>query len=224
MTKKNVDVRCLDYGDVQKISGNKVKQEVKVRVGVEQELAKKIVKLLKDSKMKVQAAIQGDAVRVSGAKRDVLQEAIALVKKQITDFPCSTATSATGVCWAGQNPTGAARRPSHRGPRVRLAMVGRGIATRVASPERWALSRIAAAPSASGPFQGRQEKESMEASAIAAMAWSNAPHRCSRRPRWRSCARRSISRARAQCSCCRRFRPPAPAVGSTAGGIVNTWA
>ena len=87
MTKKKVDVRCLDYGDVQKISGNKVKQEVKVRVGVEQELAKKIVKLLKDSKMKVQAAIQGDAVRVSGAKRDVLQDAIALVKKDITDFP-----------------------------------------------------------------------------------------------------------------------------------------
>ena len=87
MTKKKVDVRCLDYGDVQKISGNKVKQEVKVRVGVDQELAKKIVKLLKDSKMKVQAAIQGDAVRVSGAKRDVLQEAIALVKKEIADFP-----------------------------------------------------------------------------------------------------------------------------------------
>lgn len=87
MTKKKVDVRCLDYGDVQKISGNKVKQDVKVRVGVDQELAKKIVKLLKDSKMKVQAAIQGDAVRVSGAKRDVLQEAIALVKKEITDFP-----------------------------------------------------------------------------------------------------------------------------------------
>ena len=87
MTTKTVDVRCLDYGDVQKISGNKVKQEVKVRVGVDQDLAKKIVKLLKDSKMKVQAAIQGDAVRVSGAKRDVLQEAIALVKKQITDFP-----------------------------------------------------------------------------------------------------------------------------------------
>jgi uncharacterized protein YajQ (UPF0234 family) len=87
MTKKKVDVRCLDYGDVQKISGNKVKQEVKVRVGVEQDLSKKIVKLLKDSKLKVQAAIQGDAVRVSGAKRDVLQDAIALVKKEITDFP-----------------------------------------------------------------------------------------------------------------------------------------
>ncbi|NMF97269.1 YajQ family cyclic di-GMP-binding protein [Aromatoleum toluolicum] len=87
MTKKGVDVRCLDYGDVQKISGNKVKLEVKVRVGVEQDLAKKIVKLLKDSKMKVQAAIQGDVVRVSGAKRDVLQDAIALVKKEIVDFP-----------------------------------------------------------------------------------------------------------------------------------------
>lgn len=87
MTKKKVDVRCLDYGDVQKVSGNKVKQEVKVRVGVEQDLAKKIVKLLKDSKLKVQAAIQGDAVRVTGAKRDVLQDAIALVRKDITDFP-----------------------------------------------------------------------------------------------------------------------------------------
>ena len=87
MTAKKVDVRCLEYGDVQKVSGNKVKQEVKVRVGVEQELAKKIVKLLKDSKMKVQASIQGDAVRVSGAKRDTLQEAIALLRKEITDFP-----------------------------------------------------------------------------------------------------------------------------------------
>lgn len=87
MTAKKIDVRCLDYGDVQKVSGNKVKQELKVRVGVEQELAKKIVRLLKDSKMKVQAAIQGDAVRVTGAKRDTLQEVIALVKKEITDFP-----------------------------------------------------------------------------------------------------------------------------------------
>ncbi|HRQ58904.1 MAG TPA: YajQ family cyclic di-GMP-binding protein [Azoarcus taiwanensis] len=87
MTAKKVDVRCLDYGDVQKVGGNKVKQEVKVRVGVEQDLAKKIVKLLKDSKMKVQASIQGDAVRVSGAKRDTLQDAIALVRKEITDFP-----------------------------------------------------------------------------------------------------------------------------------------
>ena len=87
MTAKKIDIRCLDYGDLQKISGNKVKQEVKVRVGVEQELAKKIVKFLKDAKLKVQASIQGDSVRVSGAKRDVLQEAIALVKKNVTDFP-----------------------------------------------------------------------------------------------------------------------------------------
>jgi len=87
MTAKKVDIRCLDYGELQKVSGNKVKREVKVQVGIEQELAKKIVKLLKDAKLKVQAAIQGDAVRVSGAKRDVLQEAIALVKKNVTDYP-----------------------------------------------------------------------------------------------------------------------------------------
>ena len=87
LTKRGVDIRALKYGDVQKVSGNKVKQVVTVRVGVEQELSKKIVKLIKDSKMKVQASIQGDAVRVSGAKRDDLQDAIALVKKSITDFP-----------------------------------------------------------------------------------------------------------------------------------------
>lgn len=85
--KRGVDVRCLDRQSVQKISGNKVKQEVKLKVGVEGELAKKIVRQLKDSKLKVQASIQGDTVRVSGAKRDVLQEAIALVKKSITDTP-----------------------------------------------------------------------------------------------------------------------------------------
>jgi len=87
MTNKKIDVRCLDYGDLQKVGGNKVKQELKVRVGVEQDLAKTIVKLLKDHKLKVQAAIQGDVVRVSGAKRDVLQDAIALIKKEVTEFP-----------------------------------------------------------------------------------------------------------------------------------------
>jgi uncharacterized protein YajQ (UPF0234 family) len=87
MTAKKVDVRCLEYGDLQKVSGNKVKQEVKVRVGIDQALSKEIVRLLKDSKLKIQASIQGDAVRVSGAKRDTLQEAIALVKKEVTDFP-----------------------------------------------------------------------------------------------------------------------------------------
>jgi len=87
LTKRGVDIRALKHGNIEKVSGNKVKQVVTIRVGVEQELAKKIVKLIKDSKMKVQASIQGDTVRVSGAKRDDLQAAIALVKKSITDFP-----------------------------------------------------------------------------------------------------------------------------------------
>jgi uncharacterized protein YajQ (UPF0234 family) len=87
LTKRGVDIRCLEDGELQKIGGNKAKREVKVRTGIEAVRAKEIVKLLKDSKMKVQGSIQGDAVRVSGAKRDTLQEAIALVKKSITDYP-----------------------------------------------------------------------------------------------------------------------------------------
>lgn len=87
LTKRGIDIRALKYGDVEKISGNKVKQATTLRVGVDQELGKKIVRLIKDSKMKVQASIQGDTVRVSGAKRDDLQGAIAMIKKSITDFP-----------------------------------------------------------------------------------------------------------------------------------------
>ncbi len=85
--KRGVDTRSLKDGDPEKISGNKVKQAVTLRTGVDQELAKKIQRAIKDSKLKVQASIQGDAVRVSGAKRDDLQSAIALVKKSITDYP-----------------------------------------------------------------------------------------------------------------------------------------
>jgi uncharacterized protein YajQ (UPF0234 family) len=87
LAKRGIDVRCLKTGDIDKVSGNKVKQTVAVREGVEQELAKKIVKVVKDSKIKVQASIQGDAVRITGAKKDLLQETIALVRKSITDFP-----------------------------------------------------------------------------------------------------------------------------------------
>ncbi len=87
LAKRAVDVRCLDLGKIEKISGNKVKQTVTVKTGIESALAKKIVQTLKDSKMKVQASIQGDAVRVSGAKKDTLQDAIALVRKSVTDFP-----------------------------------------------------------------------------------------------------------------------------------------
>lgn len=87
LAKRNVDVRYLDRGDIEKVSGNKVKQVVTVKEGVAGELAKKIVKAIKDSKLKAQASIQGEAVRVSGAKKDVLQEAIALVRKSVTDVP-----------------------------------------------------------------------------------------------------------------------------------------
>ena len=87
MTKRQVDVRFLDFGDIEKIGGDKVKQLVKVKAGIEAELAKKIVKLIKDAKLKAQASIQGDAVRVSGKKIDELREAIALVRSKITDFP-----------------------------------------------------------------------------------------------------------------------------------------
>ncbi len=88
LAKRGVDIRSLDISDkIEKISGNKVKRSCTVKVGVETELAKKIVKLIKDSKMKVQASIQGDAVRVSGKNRDDLQAAIAFVKKSITEFP-----------------------------------------------------------------------------------------------------------------------------------------
>ena len=87
LAKRGIDVRCLEPGGIDKVSGNKVKQTVAVREGVEQDLGKKIVKLIKDSKLKVQASIQGDAVRISGAKKDLLQETIALVRKSITDFP-----------------------------------------------------------------------------------------------------------------------------------------
>jgi len=88
MEKKEPDSsKRLDHQTVQKVSGNKVKQELKIRAGIDSDLAKRIVKLIKDSGLKVQASIQGDTVRVNGAKRDLLQEAIALVKKSITDFP-----------------------------------------------------------------------------------------------------------------------------------------
>ena len=89
LTKRNVDVRFLDKGDVQKIGGDKVKQVIKVRNGIEAEMSKKIQRLIKDSKLKVQASIQGDAVRVSGAKRDDLQAAMALIRKDIADLPLS---------------------------------------------------------------------------------------------------------------------------------------
>lgn len=87
MAKRNVDTRFLDYGKVEKIGGDKIKQVIKIKKGVSGDLAKKIVKTIKDSKIKVQGSIQGDAVRVTGGKRDDLQSTIALLKKEITDTP-----------------------------------------------------------------------------------------------------------------------------------------
>ena len=87
LTKAGVDVRFLDIGKVEKIGGDKVKQVTKVRNGIEGELAKKIQQLIKGSKIKVQAAIQEDKVRVTGAKRDDLQAAMALIKSENSDFP-----------------------------------------------------------------------------------------------------------------------------------------
>ena len=87
MTKRNVDVRFLDIGKIEKIGGDKVKQVIKVKNGIESEAAKKIQRIIKDSKIKVQASIQGDTLRVQGAKRDDLQTTIALLKKEVTDLP-----------------------------------------------------------------------------------------------------------------------------------------
>lgn len=89
LAKRNVDVRFLDKGDVQKMGGDKVKQVVKVRNGIASEDAKKIQRIIKDSKLKVQAAIQGESIRVTGAKRDDLQAAMTLIRKDITELPLS---------------------------------------------------------------------------------------------------------------------------------------
>jgi len=89
LAKRNVDVRFLDRGKVEKIGGDRVRQVIKVRSGIESEQAKRIQKLIKDSKLKLQASIQGDAVRVQGAKKDDLQAAMALVRKEISDLPLS---------------------------------------------------------------------------------------------------------------------------------------
>ena len=87
MAKRNVDIRFLDLGKIEKIGGDKVKQIIKIKNGIETESAKKIQRIIKDSKIKVQASIQGDALRVTGTKRDDLQATIALLKKEVTDLP-----------------------------------------------------------------------------------------------------------------------------------------
>jgi uncharacterized protein YajQ (UPF0234 family) len=87
MAKRGIDVRSLELGAVEKISGDKVKRLVTVKTGIAQEKAKQIQKLVKDAKLKVQGSIQGDLVRISGAKKDDLQSAIQLVRTSVTDLP-----------------------------------------------------------------------------------------------------------------------------------------
>jgi cyclic-di-GMP-binding protein len=87
LTKRKVDVRFLDEGKIEKIGGDKVKQVIKIKNGIESDDAKKIVRVIKDSKMKVQASIQGEAVRITGAKRDDLQAAMAMLRKDVPDMP-----------------------------------------------------------------------------------------------------------------------------------------
>ena len=87
MAKRNVDVRSLEPGAIEKISGDKVKRPIAVKVGVPQDRAKQIQKLIKDAKLKVAASIQGDAVRISGGKKDDLQAAIQLVRQSVADLP-----------------------------------------------------------------------------------------------------------------------------------------
>jgi len=90
LTKRGVDIRYMDRSaKIEKIGGDKVKQLVTVKSGVDSDTAKKIQTLLKQSKIKVQGAIQGDTVRVTGAKRDDLQTAIALIRKEVPDAPLS---------------------------------------------------------------------------------------------------------------------------------------
>jgi cyclic-di-GMP-binding protein len=90
MSKRNVDVRYLDASaKIEKIGGDKVKQPLAIKAGIDSELARKIQGLVKQSKLKAQAAIQGDTVRISGAKRDDLQAAMALLRKEIVDAPLS---------------------------------------------------------------------------------------------------------------------------------------
>ena len=88
LIKRKIDSQCMELKDPY-ASGKVTKQEVTFREGIDKELAKKIVAHIKDSKLKVQAAIQGDAVRITGAKRDDLQAAMALIRKEITDVPLS---------------------------------------------------------------------------------------------------------------------------------------
>ena len=107
LVKRKVDSQCMEIKDAYP-SGKVVKQEVNFREGIDKDLAKKIVGLIKERKLKVQAAIQGEQVRVTGKKRDDLQEAIALLRGESSACRCSSPTSAIDEVF------GTSRHPGHR--------------------------------------------------------------------------------------------------------------
>ena len=87
LTRKGVDTKALEFGKLEQAGGNMVRQTVTVRQGVQRDVAQKIVKAIKSSKLKTQAAIQGDEIRISGKKRDDLQAAMAMINKLDLDLP-----------------------------------------------------------------------------------------------------------------------------------------
>jgi len=89
LVKRRLDPKCLDYGTVEDASGGLRRQRISIRQGVSPELARQIVKAIKQRKMKVQATIQGDQIRISGKKRDDLQTVIALIRDLDADRPLS---------------------------------------------------------------------------------------------------------------------------------------
>lgn len=86
MSKRGIDLKCLQYGEIRE-SVSEARQEIVLRQGIDKELAKKLVRLIKDSKLKVQASVQGEQVRVNGKKRDDLQAIISLLKDSKLDVP-----------------------------------------------------------------------------------------------------------------------------------------
>jgi uncharacterized protein YajQ (UPF0234 family) len=87
LTRKGVDTKALEFGKLEQAGGNMVRQTIIVKQGVQRDVAQKIVKAIKSSKLKTQAAVQGDEIRVSGKKRDELQATMAMIKELDVDLP-----------------------------------------------------------------------------------------------------------------------------------------
>ena len=87
LTKRGIDAKILTMGNIEQSAGQSVRQNIKLQQGINKEVSKTIIKMIKDSKIKVQASIQGEEVRVSGKKRDDLQEVMSLIKDKDIELP-----------------------------------------------------------------------------------------------------------------------------------------